>query len=51
VRSERLARWCKKKTDPFSVAFRVAAAALYGASSTPTVPESGTAEIRESNFA
>src|SRR6267142_2557027 len=44
VRSERLAALVQEKDDPFSVAFRVAAAALYGAHHTYGYPESGTAE-------
>jgi zinc protease len=44
VRSERLAALVQEKDDPFSVAFRVAAAALYGARHTYGFPESGTAE-------
>jgi zinc protease len=44
VRSERLAALVQEKDDPFSVAFRVAAAALYGAHHTYGYLESGTAE-------
>jgi zinc protease len=44
VRSERLAALVQEKDDPFAVAFRVAAAALYGAHHTYGYPESGTAD-------
>jgi zinc protease len=44
VRSERLAALVQEKDDPFAVAFRVAAAALYGPHHTYGYPESGTAD-------
>lgn len=43
VRSERLAALVQEKDDPNSVAFRVAAAALYGAHHTYGYPDTGTA--------
>lgn len=44
VRSERLAALVQEKDDPNSVAFRVAAAALYGAHHTYGYPDTGTAD-------
>jgi zinc protease len=44
VRSERLAALVQEKDEPFSVALRVAAAALYGLHDAYGYPDSGTAE-------
>ena len=44
VRSERLAALVQEKDEPFSVALRVADAALYGAHHTYGFPDSGTAD-------
>jgi len=44
VRNERLTAIVQEKDDPFTVAFRVLAAALYGPHNTYGVPDSGTTE-------
>ena len=44
VRSERLTAIVQEKDEPFTVAFRVLAAALYGPHHTYGVPDSGTTE-------
>ena len=44
VRSERLTAIVQEKDEPFTVAFRVLAAALYGPHYTYGVPDSGTSE-------